>query len=198
MPFDPNLPQESTTADAGQMRSQLNGLKDLIDAIPGVNSAVVDSVTTLPPGSAAAVAVSLVGTVLHLSFSLPQGPPGDAGQPGATGPIGPQGPPFSQAIVDAVNTLPPGSAATVDASFDGMNVRFNFGLPRGNDGAMGLPGEVSQVDLNNGLLNTLNQTSANTNAVPTLDTPFTNDPPTLADLEQMRQAYNTLVLALRR
>ena len=41
-------------------------------------------------------------------------------------------------------------------------------------------------------------TSANTNAVPTLDTPFINDPPTLADLETMRAAYNALVLALRR
>lgn len=39
---------------------------------------------------------------------------------------------------------------------------------------------------------------ANTNAVATLDTPFTNDPPTLADLEVMRAAYNALVLALRR
>ena len=195
--FDPNLPQQNTLADAAQMRSQLNGLKDLIDAIPGVNSAVVDSVETLPPGSAATVAVSLVGTVLHLSFSLPQGTPGDAGQPGSTGPIGPQGPPFSQAIVDAVNTLPPGSAATVDASFDGTNVRFTFGIPRGNDGATGATGangEVSQVDL----INAITNTSANSNAVPTLDTPFTNDPPTLADLEQMRQAYNTLVLALRR
>ena len=41
-------------------------------------------------------------------------------------------------------------------------------------------------------------TSNNTNAVPTLDTPFTNDPPTLADMETMRAAYNALVLALRR
>ena len=40
--------------------------------------------------------------------------------------------------------------------------------------------------------------SANTNAVPTLDTPFVNDPPTLADLETMRLAYNALVLAQRR
>lgn len=36
-------------------------------------------------------------------------------------------------------------------------------------------------------------TSNNTNAIATLDTPFA-DP----DAESMRQAYNTLVLALRR
>ncbi len=41
-------------------------------------------------------------------------------------------------------------------------------------------------------------TSSNSNAVPTLDTPFTNDPPTLADMELMRATYNALVLALRR
>jgi hypothetical protein len=31
-----------------------------------------------------------------------------------------------------------------------------------------------------------------------MDTPFTNDPPTLADMELMRANYNALVLALRR
>ena len=41
-------------------------------------------------------------------------------------------------------------------------------------------------------------TSSTSNAVPTMDTPFTNDPPTLADMETMRAAYNALVLALRR
>jgi hypothetical protein len=41
-------------------------------------------------------------------------------------------------------------------------------------------------------------TSANSNAVATLDTPFTNDPPTLADMEEMRAKINELILALRR
>ena len=30
MPFDPNLPQENTLADAAQVRAQFNGLADLI------------------------------------------------------------------------------------------------------------------------------------------------------------------------
>lgn len=34
MPFDPDLPQENTLADAAQMRAQLNALKELIDNIP--------------------------------------------------------------------------------------------------------------------------------------------------------------------
>ena len=35
-------------------------------------------------------------------------------------------------------------------------------------------------------------------AVATLDTPFANDPPTLADLEVMRAKLNEVILALRR
>ena len=41
-------------------------------------------------------------------------------------------------------------------------------------------------------------TSSNSNAVATMDTAFVNDPPTLADMEVMRAAYNALVNALRR
>ena len=44
----------------------------------------------------------------------------------------------------------------------------------------------------------INGTSSNTNAVATMDTPFANDPPTSADMETMRAAYNALVLAARR
>jgi len=40
--------------------------------------------------------------------------------------------------------------------------------------------------------------SANTNGVATLDTPFTNDPPTLADIEVVRAKINELILAQRR
>ncbi len=202
--FDPTIPATNAEATSAMFRSQFNGLKDLIDAIPGVTSAVVDSVTTLPPGSPAVVSVSVISGTLHLSFELPRGNDGPTGAPGTNGSDGaqgPQGPPFANAIVDSVTTLNPGEPATVGVTFDGSHVRFNFGLPRGNDGAPGATGangEVSQVDLNNAQLNTLSQTSSNTNAVPTLNTPFTNDPPTLADLEQMRQAYNTLVQALRR
>jgi len=40
--------------------------------------------------------------------------------------------------------------------------------------------------------------SNNTTAVATLDTPFANAPPTLADMETMRAKFNELALALRR
>lgn len=227
--FDPNLPQEGTPLDAVQMRSQLNGLKAIIDAILTVTAAQVDSTTTLPQGSPANASVNVVGNTLHFSFEIPQG---QEGLPGLVGPAGPpfssavvdsvntvepgipaavnvsfdganvrftfdiprgndgsqgqqgndggqgppgndgaQGPPFANAFVDAVNTLNPGEPATVSVSFDGSNVHFTIGIPRGSDGATGAtgqPGEVSQTDLNNAQLNTLSQTSNNTNNVSTL------------------------------
>ncbi len=135
--FDPNLPQENTLADAAQMRSQLNGLKALIDAILTVTAAQVDSTNTLPQGSPANASVSLIGNALHFTFEIPQGQEGLPGQAGQDGSIGP---PFAQAVVDSVTTLDPGQPATVGVSFDGSNVRFNFAIPRGNDGSQGATG----------------------------------------------------------
>jgi hypothetical protein len=132
--FDPTIPQEGTPLDAVQMRNQLNGLKALIDAILAVTSAQVDGVSTLPPGGMATAEVTVVGNVLHFTFGIPQG------QDGAIGPAGAMGPPFSTAVVDGVTTLNPGENATVGVSFDGSNVRFVFGIPRGNDGSAGAAG----------------------------------------------------------
>jgi len=131
MPFDPNLPQENTPADAVQMRNQLNGLKAIIDAILTVTAAQVDSTTTLPQGSPANASVNVVGNTLHFSFEIPQG---------QEGLVGPAGPPFSSAVVDSVNTVEPGIPAAVGVSFDGANVRFTFDIPRGNDGMNGSNG----------------------------------------------------------
>ena len=41
-------------------------------------------------------------------------------------------------------------------------------------------------------------TSSNSNAVAELSAPFTNDPPTLADIELLRAKVNELITALRR
>ena len=112
MPFDPTLPQPGTEIDADQMRSQLNGLKALIDAVPAGPPG--------PPGN--------------------DGAPGQNGTNGSDGSQGPPGPPFASAVVDSVTTLNPGDAATVQTNFDGSNVRFQFGIPRGNDGSSGSNG----------------------------------------------------------
>jgi hypothetical protein len=120
-------------------------------------------------------------------------------------------PTITAAQVVGVTTLDPGNPADASVSVTGDTLHFTFDIPRGNDGAQGIAGqtgadgapgpqgpqgptgEVSQTDLNNGLLNTLSQTSANTNAVATLDNPFA-DP----DVEILRQKVNELINMLRR
>ncbi len=159
---------------------------------PPFGGAVVDAVTTVDPSEPAAVGVSFDGTNVHFTFDIPRGNDGSPGQSGSDGGQGPPGEPFAQAVVDNVDTLSPGQPATVGVSFDGSNVRFNFGIPRGNDGSDGSPGppgEVSQSQLDTAL----SSTSANTNSVTTLDTAF-SDP----DLESMRSKLNELIEALRR
>ena len=194
--FDPSLPADHSPLVSAEMRSQLTGLKALIDAITSVTSATVDAVNTLNPGDPATVSVSIVGNVLHLSFGIPRG---------VDGVPGPQGAPFAAAIVDAVNTLDPGNPATVTAFFDGNNVHFTFSIPRGAQGEQGLqgpPGEVTTVALNSAissaLMSATGNSSANSNGVTTMDTPFTNDPLSLADGEALRTKINELITALRR
>ena len=191
--FDPTLPAPNANATSAVLRSQFNSLKALIDAISSITAAQVDSVNTLPAGSQAQVNVTVNGNTLHFTFDIPQGNDGPQGQ---TGNDGQTGPPFANAVVDAVNTLPPGSPAAVNVSFDGSNVHFTFDIPQGQEGqpgATGQPGEVSQTDLDNGLLNTLSQCSNNSNGVNTLDTAMA-DP----DTETLRQKLDELINALRR
>jgi hypothetical protein len=94
MPFDPNLPLPSANITSAVLRSQFQGLKDLIDAIPGggITGAVVESVSTLPPGNPATATVQLVGGELRFTFALPEGAGGLPGSPGSNGSDGQQGP----------------------------------------------------------------------------------------------------------
>jgi hypothetical protein len=168
---------------------------------PPFAQAVVDAVNTVNPGDPAAVGVSFDGTNVRFTFDIPRGNDGSQGQPGnngsdgGQGPQGIQGPPFAQAIVDSVTTLDPGNPATVGVSFDGSNVRFTFGIPRGNDGSngsdgsQGPPGDISQAQLDNAI----SGTSANTNSVSTLDNSFA-DP----DMEALRLKLNEMILNGRR
>jgi hypothetical protein len=166
--------------------------------------AVVDAVNTLEPWESATVDASFDGSNVRFTFGIPrgnagsngadgeQGPPGNDGIQGQPGNDGAQGPPFAQAVVDGVNTLEPWESAAVDVSFDGSNVRFIFGIPRGNDGANGSdgsPGEVSQQQLDDAI----SGTSANTNTVSTLDNSYA-DP----EMEELRQKLNELILNGRR
>ena len=119
---------------------------------------------------------------------------GSDGGPGATGP---QGPPFATLIIDSVTTLPPGQPATVNQSFDGSSIHLSFGIPVGNDGAQGLPGEVSTADLTAAIDATVAGSSANTNAVPTLNMTV-NDPPSAAEVQALANKIDELIMALRR
>ncbi len=51
---------------------------------------------------------------------------------------------------------------------------------------------------NAALAGDISSTSSNSNAVPTMDTAFSNDPPSLADMEVVRAKMNELITALRR
>jgi hypothetical protein len=64
---------------------------------------------------------------------------------------------ITNVVVDTVNTLPAGSPPDVGVSLSGTELHFSFGIPQGQDGATGQPGEVSLTDLNNATQNTLTQ-----------------------------------------
>ena len=96
--FDPTYPPANADIESAPLRSQFNGLKSLIDAVPTVTGAVVDSVTSLPAGSTATVDASISAGVLHLAFGIP------AGEPGAQGPQGDPGPVNFGDLASAIQT----------------------------------------------------------------------------------------------
>ncbi len=188
MPFDPNVPITNAELTSAMLRGQFQGLNSLIEAVPTVTSAVVDSVTTLDPGEAATVSASVVDGILHLTLGIPRGDMGAAGE---------QGPPFAQAAVDGVTTVNPTDPATVEVSFDGSTVHFTFAIPRGEDGAAGAAGEVTTAELEAAIGTAISGTSPNTNSIATLGSTL-NDPPTAADYEALRAKLNEIILNGRR
>lgn len=52
---------------------------------------------------------------------------------------------ITAAQVDGVNTLPAGSAATVNVTVNGNTLHFAFGIPQGNDGPQGQTGNDGQT-----------------------------------------------------
>jgi len=194
MPYDPARPHDHSTIEADELRDQFHGVVDIIAALAAttITGIQIDAVNTTDPGQPAGVSVLILDNVAHLTFNIPRGTTGTAGTngaPGSPGPTGPQGPPFANAIIGGVSTLNAGENAWVTVNFDGSNVQFFFGIPRGIDGAGGITPQ--QLD------NAIAGTSRNSNNVPTLNQ--------TADAEfipiQMQAALNKideLINALRR
>jgi hypothetical protein len=89
--FNPALPVDGSLIVAGELRDQFNGLASMIAAIPpGVNSAQVDGVTTLPPDTPATAYAAVAGSTLHLEFGIPQGYEGPQGEQGPPGDVSTQ------------------------------------------------------------------------------------------------------------
>jgi hypothetical protein len=117
MSFDPNLPQEGTPLDAVQMRSQLNGLKAIIDA--SLTAAQVDGVNTVEPGNPANASVSVTGNTLHFTFGIPRGNDGSNGSNGSDGAQGPPGEISQAQLNSAINGTSNNmnGVSTLDSSF---------------------------------------------------------------------------------
>jgi hypothetical protein len=136
MPYDPAKPAFGSPDSSAEMRGQLAGLKELIDA-GMITDAVVDAVNTVAPGTPASVIASIVNGVLHLTFNIPQGAEGAQGQPGNNGSDGQQGPPGEvsnaqlMAALDAAvattssntNSVPPVNIA-LSSSYDSSQVQM--------------------------------------------------------------------------
>jgi hypothetical protein len=117
----------------------------------------------LPVNSANIKATELRAQFNGLKELIDAIPEGPPGPQGETGPQGPQGDPGG----------PPG--------------------PQGEPGPPGADGEVTNAAMSAAIDGAIAGTSANTNAVETLDTPFAD-----SDMEALRQKLNELITAARR
>ena len=104
-------------------------------------------------------------------------------------------PTITAAQVDVVNTVGAGQSAAVSTSIAANVLHLSFDIPQGPQGPSG---DVTNSAMATAIATAIEDTSAVTNAVATLATPFTNDPPTLADIEVLRAKINEMLTAMRR
>lgn len=167
MPYDPTYPPEGGEINSAPLRDQFAGLKDLIDSVPVLNAAQIDSVTPLPPGALPAASVSVIGNTLHFTFDLPQA--------------------IDSAVVDAVSTVPPADPAAVSVSLTGTTLHFSFSIPRGLDGT---PGEVTNATLSVEIAGT----ARNPSSVAPLNLTV-SDPPTQAEMQAIANKLDEFLAA---
>ena len=92
MSYDPLYPADGILIRAVEMRTQFQGLKALIDAVPAgppgpagpqgpaFSNVQISSVTTGAPGTPAAASVNTFGNNVELSFTIPAGETGAPGE----------------------------------------------------------------------------------------------------------------------
>ncbi len=112
---------------------------------------------------------------------------------------------ISGVVIDSVTTLPPGEAATVDASIIAGVLHLSFGIPQGpagtagangSDGPQGPQGPMGAVTPQN-----LDDAIATTARNPSAIGPFTgtfSDPPTQAEMQAHAAYLETFRQALTR
>lgn len=105
----------------------------------------VGQTTTLNPGSYAQVTNSGTPSAAIFNFEIPRGDKGDKGDPGSPGSDGADSTvpgPAGTIGVGTTTTLNPGYPATVTNVGTSNAAVFNFGIPRGEQGAQGPAGQV--------------------------------------------------------
>lgn len=125
MPYDPALPANGTDMVSAEMRSQFQGLKSLIDLVQSINAAQVDGVTTGNPGDPAAVSITVNGTTLHFTITLPRGDEGLPGIQGIPGNDGGQGIPGTDGAPGADGNPGEVTTAALDSAISGTSSNTN-------------------------------------------------------------------------
>lgn len=101
------------------------------------------------------------------------------------------------AQVDGVNTLNPADPASVAVSLSANTLHFTFGIPRGQDGAQGAPGEVTTADMNTAISAAIAGTALNPFSISPMNISF-SEPPTASQLYEVQSKFNELLAALQR
>jgi hypothetical protein len=211
MAFDPNQPANGSPLSSAVMRSQLNSLKILIDAVPagppgpaGADGRGIAEVYDSGDGRAM---VRMSDGTIYGPFTIASGPPGPQGDRGDVGPVGPEG----RHVVSVTDS---GDGRVYVQMSDGSSYGPFWAAsgpagpqgpqgPAGNDGAtgpQGPPGEAGEVtteQMTSAINTAIGGTSANTNSIMLLNLTV-SDPPTQSEMQSIASKLDELITALRR
>lgn len=104
----------------------------------------IGTVETLPADQPATASITGESPAQKLNLGIPQGKQGATGNPGAPGKDGQNGVTPTLAAGN-VETLEPDQPATASVTGEGPAYQINLGIPRGQTGAQGTPGQDGQT-----------------------------------------------------